>query len=52
VYVDGGQSTTDSHEVAETVRSAVETVANVDRAFVHLEPTPAASDLLPPQPPA
>lgn len=52
VYVDGGQSTTDSHEVAEAVRSAVEAIANVDRAFVHLEPTPAASDLLPPRPPA
>ncbi len=37
--VDGGLSTLDSHEIAEATRAAVEAVVNVDRAFVHIEPT-------------
>lgn len=50
-YVDGRQSTTDSHAVAEAVRSAVETVANVDRAFVHIEPAATTPGPLSSQPP-
>jgi len=36
--VDGNLSTAESHEIAEAAREAVEAVANVDRAFVHIEP--------------
>lgn len=36
--VDGLLSTADSHEVAEATRLAVESIENVDRAFVHIEP--------------
>jgi cation diffusion facilitator family transporter len=42
--VDGALSTARSHEVAEAARHAVEQLAYVDRAFVHIEP-------LPPSPP-
>ena len=37
--VDGQLSTAESHEIAESIREAVEAIANVDRAFVHIEPT-------------
>jgi len=36
--VDGELTTTDSHDVAEAVRQAVEKLGMVDRAFVHIEP--------------
>ena len=38
VQVDGAISTTASHELAEAVRTAVEQLDVVDRAFVHIEP--------------
>jgi len=37
--VDGELTTTQSHEVAEEVREAVESLGMVDRAFVHIEPS-------------
>ena len=40
--VDGSLSTTDSHDVCESTRSAVETIDSVDRAFVHISPVPPA----------
>lgn len=36
--VDGGLSTVESHDIAEEVREAVESIHEVDRAFVHVEP--------------
>lgn len=36
--VDGRLSTSDSHDVCEAVRAAVESIAPVDRAFVHISP--------------
>ncbi|MEE8386117.1 MAG: cation diffusion facilitator family transporter [Dehalococcoidia bacterium] len=36
--VDGLLSTAESHDVAEAARLAVESIDNVDRAFVHIEP--------------
>lgn len=36
--VDGALSTEHSHEVAESARQAIESLPNVDRAFVHIEP--------------
>lgn len=36
--VDGELSTTESHDIAEEVRQAVESLEEVDRAFVHVEP--------------
>lgn len=39
--VDGELSTTRSHEIAEAVRTSIEDLVMVDRAFVHIEPTDA-----------
>lgn len=36
--VDGTLSTSESHDVAEAVRTAVEAINTVDRAFVHMSP--------------
>jgi cation diffusion facilitator family transporter len=36
--VDGALSTTQSHDVSEAVRSAVESLPAIDRAFVHISP--------------
>ncbi|MBP7745152.1 MAG: cation transporter [Phycisphaerae bacterium] len=36
--VDGDLSTTDSHDVCEATRAAVEALGHVDRAFVHMAP--------------
>ncbi|MGD8452638.1 MAG: cation diffusion facilitator family transporter [Phycisphaerae bacterium] len=36
--VDGRLSTTESHDVCEAVRAAVEEVESIDRAFVHISP--------------
>ena len=36
--VDGTLSTTESHEVCEATRAAVETISMVDSAFVHIWP--------------
>ena len=41
--VDGTLSTSESHEVCEAVRAAVETIRTVDRAFVHISPLPPGS---------
>ena len=41
--VDGTLSTSDSHDVCEAVRSAVEAIAAVDRAFVHMSPAGSES---------
>ncbi|MBI4580997.1 MAG: cation transporter [Planctomycetes bacterium] len=41
--VDGRLSTSDSHDVAEAVRRAVEAHAMVDRAFIHIEPATRAA---------
>ncbi|UCG34482.1 MAG: cation transporter [Phycisphaerales bacterium] len=37
-YVDGDLSTTDSHNLCEATRSAVESIDAIDRAFVHISP--------------
>ncbi|HNQ24690.1 MAG TPA: cation diffusion facilitator family transporter [Phycisphaerae bacterium] len=37
-HVDGALSTTESHDVCEATRSAVEAIGIVDRAFVHIAP--------------
>ncbi len=42
--VDGSLSTTQSHDVAEAARAAVEAIGMVDRAFVHIEPMPAEGE--------
>lgn len=39
--VDGELSTTHSHEIAEAIRTSIEDLVMVDRAFVHIEPTDA-----------
>ena len=36
--VDGTLSTSESHDVSEAVRAAVESISTVDRAFVHMSP--------------
>jgi len=40
VGVDGSLTTTDSHDVAEATREAVEKLDIVNRAFVHISPVP------------
>jgi cation diffusion facilitator family transporter len=42
--VDGSLSTTDSHEVCEATRAAVEAIDAVDRAFVHMAPERRATE--------
>lgn len=39
--VNGTVSTLTSHEISEAIRTAVESIPPVDRAFVHIEPTVA-----------
>ncbi len=39
VLIDGDLTTHDSHHIAEAVRSHVETIPAIDRAFVHVEPS-------------
>ena len=41
--VDGTLSTSQSHDVCEAVRAAVEEIGAVDRAFVHISPVPRGS---------
>ncbi len=41
--VDGTLSTSASHKVCVAVRSAVEAIAAVDRAFVHISPVPSGT---------
>jgi cation diffusion facilitator family transporter len=41
--VDGAISTTDSHDVCEAARAAVESMGSVDRAFIHISPVQIAS---------
>lgn len=40
--VDGSLPTVQSHELAEAARQSVESLAMIDRAFVHIEPAPIA----------
>jgi cation diffusion facilitator family transporter len=42
--VDGALSTADSHDVCESTRAAVEAIAGVDRAFVHISPAQGPAD--------
>jgi len=42
--VDGDLPTTQSHDVCESVRAAVEAIDAVDRAFIHISPARRASD--------
>ena len=37
-FVDGQLSTVDSHDLCEAARAAVESIATIDRAFVHISP--------------
>ena len=37
-YVDGDLSTTESHDLCEATREAVESIEAIDRAFVHISP--------------
>ncbi len=44
VHVDGASTTVESHEVCEAAREAVERLATVDRAFVHIAPAAETAD--------
>lgn len=44
VIVDGSLTTLESHDISEAVRSAVEGLAGVNRAFVHIQPLEAAQE--------
>jgi cation diffusion facilitator family transporter len=44
VHVLGDLATSDSHQIAEEVRDAVEQLPTVGRAFVHIEPVPPSGD--------